>query len=83
MTCNRKVGRWLSVIVFVLGVGVPQRVWGCPDCQNALAANQLDLAFAVSIMFMMSVPFLIFGGWIWAIWRMRVGMQLALVRDEP
>lgn len=45
-------------------------VWACPNCKDNLSGDSAT-AFAASILFMMSMPFAIFGGWIVAILRLR------------
>ncbi|MCH2177965.1 MAG: hypothetical protein MK106_04095 [Mariniblastus sp.] len=45
----------------------------CPTCKEGMH-NQSASAFAMSILFMMSMPFLILGGWVFAIYRMRKNM---------
>ena len=46
----------------------------CPTCKDGLH-DQTATAFAMSILFMMSMPFLILCGWIFAIFRMRNKMD--------
>ena len=58
-------------LVFTI-LAIPELGFACPDCKRTLAENNLDVAFAVSILFMMSVPFLILAGWGTAIYRMRM-----------
>ena len=48
-------------------------VVACPTCKEGMH-NQSASAFAMSILFMMSMPFLILAGWVFAICRMRKNM---------
>jgi hypothetical protein len=59
----------IALVIAILAI--PDLGFACPDCKRTLAENNLDVAFAVSILFMMSVPFLILAGWGTAIYRMR------------
>lgn len=45
----------------------------CPTCKDGLH-DQTASAFALSILFMMSMPFFILCGWVFAIVRMRKNM---------
>lgn len=47
-----------------------ETAWGCPNCKDNLNGDSAT-AFAASILFMMSMPFAIFGGWIVSILRLR------------
>ncbi len=60
----------ISVVISLLVI--PKMALACPECKRTLAENNLDVAFAISILFMMSVPFLILAGWGAAIYRMRM-----------
>jgi hypothetical protein len=51
-------------------VYLPSVVSACPTCKYALVGNR-DLAFAISVLFMMSVPFILLTAWFVAIWRLR------------
>ncbi len=42
----------------------------CPNCKNNLGANHQAMGFAISIVFMMGMPFAIFAGWCLTIWRL-------------
>ncbi|MEM7785378.1 MAG: hypothetical protein AAF623_18675 [Planctomycetota bacterium] len=59
-------------IIILLGV-LSQTVHGCPTCKNAMH-DSAAFAFAVSIIFMMIMPFLIFGFWALTIYRLRSKM---------
>ena len=46
----------------MLGVGgFPAMVWACPTCKDGLSENYVS-AYAYSIMFMMSVPYILLAG---------------------
>lgn len=49
-------------------------VVGCPTCKFGLHSN-VALGYAISILFMMGMPFLIFGFWSVAIIRLRRQMR--------
>ncbi len=46
----------------------------CPDCKGALH-GELALGYAISILFMMAMPFLIFTFWVVTILRLRAKMK--------
>jgi len=46
----------------------------CPTCKSALHSG-LALGYAISILFMMAMPFVIFAFWVVTILRLRSGMQ--------
>ena len=47
----------LSAVVVLVGA---QPVWACPTCKDSLTENYIQ-AYGISIIFMMSMPFIIFG----------------------
>jgi hypothetical protein len=58
---------WLTLAVFVAMVVLQSAVWACPTCKESLAQNDPARANVVrgyfwSIIFMMSMPYLILGG---------------------
>ncbi|GIW94299.1 MAG: hypothetical protein KatS3mg110_2340 [Pirellulaceae bacterium] len=54
------------VLVAVVWLGIATAVWACPTCKQAIAeggnAEGLVRGYYYSILFMMSMPFLILGG---------------------
>ena len=69
---NRRVLNF-SVILFgsvLLCLGSPAAVLGCPTCKDGLA-NSTAAGYAISILFMMGMPFLILTFWTIAIVRLR------------
>ncbi|MCH2182236.1 MAG: hypothetical protein MK108_09550 [Mariniblastus sp.] len=62
-----------SVSCFVAIVLLCDVATACPTCKDGLH-DQTATAFAWSIMFMMSMPFFILCGWVFAIVRMRKNM---------
>ena len=46
----------------------------CPTCKSALH-HGLALGYAISILFMMAMPFVIFAFWVVAILRLRAGVE--------
>jgi hypothetical protein len=68
----------------------PNIVSACPTCKDGLHADGTAAAYAVSILFMMGMPFLIFTCWIVTIYRLRAkaasmdGLGLApMVSNDP
>lgn len=68
-------GRWLPGIAIVLAVVLPELALGCPNCKGTLAdeaarssdgANMVQ-GYFYSILFMMSMPFILSGILIFAI----------------
>ena len=65
--------------VFPLVIGVfclmqfvfPNIVSACPTCKDGLHADGTAAAYAISILFMMGMPFLIFTCWVVTIYRLR------------
>src|SRR5262245_32889636 len=58
--------RWIGLIVLIAIILSAGPVWACPNCQESLAtgpnAFNLVRGFFWSIVFMMSMPFMILGG---------------------
>lgn len=53
--------RFFATATFVLLAGfVPRYVLACPTCKDSLTDNYVQ-AYGISIIFMMSMPFIIFG----------------------
>ncbi len=56
------------------------QLWGadvasaCPTCKEGIS-NQVALGYAISILFMMGMPFLIFGFWVVTIVRLRANAK--------
>jgi hypothetical protein len=76
----------LAILLSVLGSGV---VLACPNCKDTLANDPaqagLVRGFFWSIMFMVSMPFLVFGGisayFYWEVRRAKAAMQLSAGND--
>lgn len=49
----------------------------CPTCKGALHDNGVATGYAISIVFMMAMPFLIMAFWVVMIYRMRKQMTEA------
>ena len=65
----------------------PNVLIACPTCKDSLHENGAATGYAISILFMMSMPLLIMVFWLVLIWRLRSNrvpqQQLeALVRDK-
>ena len=61
--------RTLLLMAALLAV-VPSQAMACPTCKSALHSG-LALGYAISILFMMAMPFLIFAFWAFIILRLR------------
>ena len=61
--------RTLLMIVTLLAM-MPSQAMACPTCKSALHSG-LALGYAISILFMMAMPFLIFAFWAFMIMRLR------------
>lgn len=59
-------------LLFLVDATLPSTALGCPTCKDTLGLHALkvQLGYALSIGFMMLVPFGILGGWSIAIYRM-------------
>lgn len=64
----------LPLICFLAVALLCNNALACPTCKDGMH-DQTATAFAMSILFMMSMPFLILCGWIFAIFRMRQNMN--------
>ena len=49
----------------------------CPSCKGSLHENGVATGYAISILFMMAMPFLIMAFWAVMIYRMRKQMMIA------
>lgn len=61
---------FVGVFVAALTLGLPQWAAACPTCKNDLHRSGMEVGFAISILFMIAVPFCIFTAWTIAILRM-------------
>ncbi len=62
-----KLTKRVTLAVVVISIALvfdSAEALGCPTCKDSLLANQTALAFAISILFMMSMPFFILGSWL-------------------
>jgi hypothetical protein len=62
----------LMAVVLMTSMLCVSTVEACPTCKDAMVhSNQqgIQLGYYWSILFMMSMPFSIFGGWMFYIWR--------------
>ena len=64
----------LILITLLYGL-LPAEAWACPTCKSSLHGG-LALGYAISILFMMAMPFLIFAFWVVAIMRLRSAAEL-------
>jgi len=80
--------RRVGVGVFLALMLLTQPIWACPNCREALAespnAYNLVQGFGWSIVFMMSMPFLIFTGvGSYFYWEVRKARALAAASAQP
>jgi uncharacterized RDD family membrane protein YckC len=68
--------RLLGIAVCMLVANFASFAEACPTCKNDLQHSGSEFGFAVSILFMMAVPFCIFAGWTVAIIKLRRQMAL-------
>ena len=55
----------IGLVVFLLAILlVHDSAFACPNCKSQLSANYQAWAFGASVLFMMSMPFVLLGGWI-------------------
>lgn len=72
--------KFRRTIPVLLAVGLvlvvaPQIAMGCPTCKDGLHDDGTAAAYAVSILFMMGMPFVIMTFWVTTIVRMRAKMK--------
>jgi len=60
----------VTIISLMLLVAFATPAYACPTCKDALHDGLL-VGYAISILFMMAMPFAIFAFWIVIIWRLR------------
>ena len=80
MLSNRTARLLVVAIAFAVVALTVDAAWACPSCKESLSASQANLArgFYFSILFMMSMPFLILfgiGGYFY--WQIRKALALA------
>lgn len=63
--------RFLTGLVCLFLFTIPNVVSACPTCKDGLHADGTAAAYAISILFMMGMPFLIFTCWVVTIYRLR------------
>ena len=61
---------FVGIYATALVLGLPQWAAACPTCKNDLHRSGMEVGFAISILFMIAVPFCIFTAWTIAILRM-------------
>lgn len=69
--------RYLNLILVPIVMATfAARVSACPTCKGTLHDNGVATGYAVSILFMMGMPFLISAFWAVVIYRMRKQMRV-------
>ncbi len=63
--------------VLVLQLVFSTSLLGCPTCKDGLHADGSAAAYAMSILFMMGMPFVILSCWVTTIVRLRQGIPEA------
>jgi len=62
--------RAIGLLFLLMLAEVPTTAWGCPTCKDGLGENYVG-AYAFSIVFMMTVPYLILAWFFAYIWYAR------------
>jgi hypothetical protein len=83
-------GRWAGLALLLL-VLCESALWACPNCRDALAGDPVQAGlvrgFFWSILFMLSMPFLILGGlgsyFYWQVRSARQAAEAAAVGKSP
>ena len=70
--------RYLNYILVPTAMAIfASPLFACPTCKGSLHDNGVATGYAISILFMMAMPFLIMAFWAVMIYRMRKQMQIA------
>ena len=66
-----RFGRKVSTAVLAMGIVAVSTTWAdaCPNCKDALHGDYQAIAYGVSILLMMAMPFSLLAVWIWVIAR--------------
>lgn len=67
---HSKLKACLIGTTFLLLVLFPNMAEACPNCKGNLDANHQAFGFAISILFMMGMPFAILTGWCVTLWKL-------------
>jgi len=74
--------RFLTLIsTFVATVAFSVPALACPTCKGSLHDNGVATGYAISILFMMGMPFLISAFWAVVIYRLRKQMQVESIAE--
>ena len=73
MTTIRPI-RFVVLTICFLQVALPSVVAACPTCKDGLHDDGTAFAYACSILFMMSMPFVILSFWVTTIIRLRANV---------
>lgn len=65
----------LACFSALIVLGIPAQASACPTCKEALH-GMTSLGFAIAILFMMAMPFLIVAFWAVAIFRLRRAAEI-------
>lgn len=73
----------IGFVLFLLTVIPAGEVQACPSCKTANATDKhLPLAYQTSILFMLSVPMMIFGGFGVGLYRLNKAQEAAVAEFE-
>ena len=64
----------VRTIAFLALCLLPGIATACPTCKDSLHDNGTATGYAISVLFMMSMPMLIMAFWVVLIWRLRSKM---------
>jgi hypothetical protein len=69
-----RIQRTLRTAIALAIFCLPNVAAACPTCKGSLHDNGMATGYAISILFMMSMPLLITAFWVVLIWRLRSSM---------
>ncbi len=85
MSTIRSIRTFATSVFFlqlaILQMFIPNLLLACPTCKNGLHDNGTAAAYAISILFMMGMPFVILSCWVTTIIRLRARMDDVAMTD--
>ncbi len=76
--------RLVVLLICLMQLALPNVLLACPTCKFGLHVDGTAAAYAISILFMMGMPFVILGCWVTTIVRLRAnsGVSDAIDKEE-
>ncbi len=71
----RRIQKTLRTAITLSIIWLPSIASACPTCKDSLHDNGAATGYAISILFMMSMPMLITAFWVVLIWRLRLNIN--------